>query len=147
MYEAAHKYLSERGIRPSLQRMAVVDYLMTHKTHPCADEIYAALVSAIPTLSRTTVYNTVSMLTERGAILALAIDSGKVHYEGDTTPHAHFICTRCGVIGDIFPENPNDWHRMLATAPPPAEVHVVDTQLSYKGLCAECNRQQPNNNR
>lgn len=144
MYKVAHKYLTERGIRPSLQRMAVMDYLLTHKTHPSVDEIYSALAPSIPTLSRTTVYNTVSMLGRHGTILVLDIDGGKTHYDGDTTPHAHFICTRCGVIHDIFPE-PEDWRRMLAATPPPAGSYISDTQLSYKGLCAECNRKRDNN--
>jgi Fe2+ or Zn2+ uptake regulation protein len=138
MYEKAQKYLSDHGIRPSLQRMAVMEYLLDHKTHPTTDEIYSALSPAIPTLSRTTVYNTVSMLAEKGAILSLDLDACRTHYDGDTTPHAHFICTRCGEIHDIFPSS-DDWSRLKLLAPPPAGASVSDMQLSYKGICAKCN--------
>lgn len=138
MYTEAYRYLLNYGIRPSLQRIAVMDYLMTHRTHPCADEIYSALAVSIPTLSRTTVYNTLAMLTEKGAILSLDLDPGQMHYDGDTSPHAHFICTRCGAIHDIFPEA-EGWRGLLAAAPPPEGAFVSDTQLSYKGICAKCN--------
>ncbi len=133
------------GIRPSLQRMAVMAYLMEHRTHPTADEIFSALAPAIPTLSRTTVYNTVSMLAARGAILALDLEAGQMHYDGDTSPHAHFLCTCCGHIYDIVPEA-EGWRQLLSAAPPPPGARVTDTQLNYKGLCARCNEQHDHKN-
>ncbi len=137
MYEKAHDHLISYGIRPSVQRMAVMDYLLDHPTHPTVDEIFSALASVIPTLSRTTVYNTVSMLAECGAILSLDLEAGQMHYDGDTRPHAHFFCTRCGHIHDILPET-EGWGRMIASVPPPPEVSVAVTQLTYKGVCAKC---------
>ncbi len=139
MQQKAHDYLSGYDIRPSLQRMAVMEYLMTHKTHPTADEIYSALAPAMPTLSRTTVYNTLSILAACGAIQALDIDGGRMHYDGDTSPHAHFLCTQCGVIHDIFP-SPDDWQRALAAAPPPRGASLASVQISLKGLCPKCNK-------
>ena len=47
--------LVKYGIKPSVQRIAIMDYLMTHRTHPTADEVYMALCDSIPTLSKTTV--------------------------------------------------------------------------------------------
>lgn len=54
----AYEYLLDHQIKPSVQRIAIMDYLLKHKTHPCIDEIYTALCKEIPTLSKTTVYNT-----------------------------------------------------------------------------------------
>ncbi|MDR2882483.1 MAG: transcriptional repressor [Alistipes sp.] len=139
MDKKVHDYLSGYDIRPSLQRIAVMEYLMTHKTHPTADEIYIALAPAIPTLSRTTIYNTLSTLLSCGAIQSLDLDSGRMHYDGDTSPHAHFICTRCGAIHDIFPAS-GHWEQALAAVPPPEGTAVSGAQLSYKGLCAKCNK-------
>jgi Fe2+ or Zn2+ uptake regulation protein len=145
MYEKVRETLSGCGIRPSLQRMAVMEYLMSRRTHPTAEEIHSALAPRIPTLSRTTVYNTLSMLVGRGVVLALDLEAGQTHYDGDTTPHAHFICTRCGRILDILPRA-EGWRGLLAAAPPPAGVSVTATQLSYKGLCAECHAQHHSQN-
>ena len=55
------EYLEEHDVKPSVQRIAVMDYLMTHRTHPTVDEIYHALEKQIPTLSKTTVYNTLKL--------------------------------------------------------------------------------------
>lgn len=42
------EYLLKYNIKPSVQRMAIMDYLMSHRIHPSADEIYNALYPTIP---------------------------------------------------------------------------------------------------
>ena len=49
--------LVEHGIKPSVQRIQIMHYLMTHFTHPTVEEVHKALLPKVPTLSRTTVYN------------------------------------------------------------------------------------------
>ncbi|KAA6316446.1 Peroxide-responsive repressor PerR, partial [termite gut metagenome] len=66
--------LSMHGIKPSLQRMAIMDYLLEHHTHPTVEEIYMALFPSIPTLSKTTVYNTLKLFAEQGVVNMLTID-------------------------------------------------------------------------
>ena len=48
--------LLEYNIKPSMQRIAIMEYLMDHPIHPSADDIYTALSPSMPTLSKTTVY-------------------------------------------------------------------------------------------
>lgn len=48
--------LQSHSIKPSVQRIAIMQYLMDHHTHPTVDEIYTALAPSMPTLSKTTVY-------------------------------------------------------------------------------------------
>ena len=71
-------YLAAHGIKPSVQRIAVMDYLLRHHTHPQAEDIYCALLPSMPTLSRTTVYNTLRLLTEQGAVCQLPLDDRRV---------------------------------------------------------------------
>lgn len=42
-------------------------YLLKNHTHPTVDEVYVALCKVIPTLSKTTVYNTLRLFSEHGA--------------------------------------------------------------------------------
>ncbi len=132
----AREYLESYGIRPSLQRLAVMEYLMAHRTHPTADAIFAALAPSIPTLSRTTVYNTLGMLSEKGAILALDIDPKQAHYDGDNSAHAHFLCTECGRIEDIFFDAAA--LQLFEKARAPQGARVTQMQLTYKGVCPAC---------
>ena len=80
-----YEYLLSYGIKPSVQRIAIMDYLLKHRTHPCIDEIYMALCSEIPTLSKTTVYNTLKLFVEHGAAKMLTIDERNACFDADTT--------------------------------------------------------------
>ena len=56
-----YAFLLERGIKPSQQRIALLEYLVKHPVHPTADELYSRLSPMMPTLSKTTVYNTLRL--------------------------------------------------------------------------------------
>ena len=77
MQMKTYDYLMSFNIKPSVQRLAIMDYLLTHRTHPSIDEIYMALCNDIPTLSKTTVYNTLKLFVEHGAAQMLTIDERK----------------------------------------------------------------------
>ena len=96
--------LTEHGIKPSVQRIAIMQYLLTHFTHPTVDDVYRGLCSKIPTLSRTTVYNTLRMFSEHDAAQMITIDDHRVCYDGNVEAHAHFYCNRCRKVYDIFDE-------------------------------------------
>ena len=110
-----------------------MDYLLTHYTHPTVEEVFLALRGEIPTLSRTTVYKTLRMLSEHKAAQMITIDDHRVCYDGDTTPHVHFFCKHCGKVYDLVDE----------VAPMPSN-NVIDgnlideSQLYYKGICKKC---------
>lgn len=128
------KRLQTHNIKPSVQRIAIMDYLMKHRTHPTVDEIYTALAPAIPTLSKTTVYNTLKLLSEQGAAQTLTIDERNTCYDADTTPHAHFLCKRCGTIYDLeCNEMMKEVEEMNMDGHEIQEVHYY-----YKGVCKNC---------
>ncbi len=131
--DTATQRLIKNGIRPSVQRVAIMDYLLKHRTHPTVDIIYNALVESIPTLSRTTVYNTLELLKEHKAVLALTIDNRTVHYDGDTSAHAHFQCSRCGRIVDIPLDEAINRPAQLSR-----KFKIEDVQLNYIGICDKC---------
>lgn len=135
--EATLTYLTKHGIKPSVQRIAVMNYLLLHRTHPTADEIYHALLSELPTLSRTTVYNTLRVLVEQGAATQLTIDEHNVCYDADTSAHAHFLCTRCGRVFDI----PLLSKHLQALADLPQGFTTDQSALYFRGCCAECVKQ------
>ena len=95
MQMKTYDYLLSFNVKPSVQRLAIMDYLLTHRTHPTIDEIYLALCHEIPTLSKTTVYNTLKLFVENGLAQMLTIDERNVCYDGDISFHAHFLCKQC----------------------------------------------------
>ena len=135
MDKKLHQYLSGFGVKPSLQRLAIMEYLMTHRTHPTADEIFNALSPSMPTLSKTTVYNTLKLFAEQGAVLSLDIDPKNTHFDGDITPHAHFYCKSCGAIHDL---SVVEGGRLMQAVPD--GLQVTEVQVYYKGLCRKCSQ-------
>ena len=124
------------GIKPSVQRLAVMEYLKTHCTHPTADEIFSALSPTMPTLSRTTVYNTLRLLASRGAVLSLDIDGKNARFDGDIRPHAHWLCRGCGAVRDL--PLPVDSRSLTVRF---EEGTVDEVQPYYKGYCENCRMQ------
>ena len=100
-FELTMSRLNKCGIRPSTQRVAIMHFLLTHRTHPTVEDVYQGVVPRIPTLSRTTVYNTLRMFSEHHAAQMLTIDDHRICYDGDTHPHVHFFCRECGRVFDF----------------------------------------------
>ena len=126
--------LVECGVKPSIQRIEIMSYLMTHFTHPTVEEVYKALCPKIKTLSRTTVYITLRLFSERKAALMITIDEHRVCYDGDTHPHVHFYCKECGRVIDFMDEPAPVMNRQREI-----QGNLVDEmQLYYKGVCSEC---------
>lgn len=129
-------YLENKSIRPSLQRMAVMQYLLEHPTHPTVDDIYLGLCKDIPTLSKTTIYNTLKLLVDKGAALCLTIDEKNTRYDGFVHNHAHFKCTKCGEVFDLSLKENIAYH----DADQINGFVINDTKVYHNGLCSKCNK-------
>ncbi len=131
--ETIKKRLLDHQIRPSKPRVAILKFLMENPIHPNVDTIYKALAPEISSLSKTTVYNTVDLFSERGVVQRITIDDKNANYDADTSVHPHFLCQACGAIYDM-PEVQN----ASAVLPSAAPHHLVDIQIYYRGICAKC---------
>ena len=137
-----YEYLLSFQIKPSVQRIAIMDYLIKHHTHPCVDEIYLALCKEIPTLSKTTVYNTLKLFVEHGAAKMLTIDERNTCFDSDLSIHAHFQCKSCGKIFDLpYQTRIEDVKNLEDNGFEVEEVHCY-----YKGICPNCKDAETNRN-
>lgn len=131
--DEAYQRLESHGIRPSLQRVEIMRYLLSHRTHPTVEEVYEGLSGKIKTLSRTTVYNTLRMFYEKKAAQMITIDEHRVCYDGDIRPHVHFFCNCCGVVYDLMNKRAPSQKRTVTDG-----FLVEDSQLYYRGICPKC---------
>ncbi len=122
------------NIKPSVQRIAIMEYLMNHYTHPTVDDIYTDLFPSIPTLSKTTVYNTLKLFAEQGAVQMLTIDERNTCFDADTSMHGHFLCRNCGKIYDFpLPVIASGIEGIQS------EGHQIHEMHYYcKGICRHC---------
>ena len=106
--------LLTHNIRPSIHRILIYQYLIDNKNHPTADTVYCYLHPQLPTLSKTTIYNTLSLFVKKKLIQELPLENGELRYDADISEHAHFKCEKCGKVYDLFmkinlPRLPDDF--------------------------------------
>ncbi|MDC7228053.1 MAG: Fur family transcriptional regulator [Spirochaetales bacterium] len=124
--------LKSNNVKPTVVRMKVYNYLVENKNHPTADTVFKSLLSEIPTLSKTSVYNTMELLLEKHLIQAITIEEKETRFDADTSDHGHFKCTKCGAIHDFHADLRNLQSDL------PYGFTVDERHLYYKGLCAKC---------
>ena len=73
--------LREKDLRASPQRIKVLEYLFENKDHPTVDQIYKDIVCEMPSLSRTTIYNTLSVFVEAGLVRVITIEGNETRYD------------------------------------------------------------------
>lgn len=133
--ETARVILEDAGIRPSTIRVHLLSYLLSHPVHPTVDQIYQALTPEIFTLSKTTVYNTLGVLTEAKLVKQLTIDGKETHYDADTKEHGHFFCTSCGRIYDFTINTEQSVPLDLSG------FRIDEKNVYFSGICSKCQNQ------
>ncbi|NLN65036.1 MAG: transcriptional repressor [Clostridiaceae bacterium] len=129
---ALKEYLVEKGVKPSYPRLKVLEYLMKHKNHPTAEEIYCELLDGMPTLSRTTIYNTLNLFVDESIVVPITINSNETRYDATVKDHGHFKCEACGKIVDFT----IDIDKLCA--PELNNYQISCKNLYLKGICPDC---------
>lgn len=101
LFENPSTELLNRNIRHSYQRIKVLEYLIKNQCHPTVDQVFRDLQSEIPTLSKSTIYNTLYLFLEAGLIRVITIEDNETHYDIITETHGHFKCQKCGAISNF----------------------------------------------
>ena len=125
-------YLLEKNIKPSCQRIKILEYLITHENHPTVDMIYSELVKEMPTLSKTTVYNTLNSFIKEDIVRVITIEEGETRYDADIKNHGHFKCTECGTIHDFKINEVGIEKEGLEC------FKIAEKNFYYLGLCKSC---------
>jgi len=119
------------------QRLAILKYLEANKEHPSAADIYRAVSQEYPTMSLSTVYNTLRVLKRTRNINELSIDSDKKRFDPDTGNHHHLICVVCRKIVDVQCD--------FTLSVPEIETHdfvIINNHVDFYGICPECRNRQ-----
>lgn len=118
----------------SKQRTLLLQELQSRYDHPTADQLYLALRAKMPQISLGTVYRNLAMLDQSGQIRRIVTGSSD-RFDGNVSPHYHFICTVCGCTIDLdFPRDVTLCQRAGASFDGRIDAH----ELCFYGLCSEC---------
>jgi len=129
--------LKEKGIKPTYQRLKILEYLSNNlNNHPTVEMVYDKLHNDIPTLSLTTVYNTLNNFLEKRLVYGVTITGTEVRYDFNTDYHHHFLCKECGQIIDVDIECPYaEGKKGIVSGHRIDEIHGY-----FKGICKDCSK-------
>lgn len=120
----------------SKQKEAIREYLDGRLDHPTADQVYDAVKSKVPSISRGTVYRNLGIMVEEGELEKVDLGDGAEHFDPNTEkPHGHFRCNCCGEIMDIAIARMSSLAKRCADETG-GEIDKVDVIIS--GTCKKC---------
>jgi Fe2+ or Zn2+ uptake regulation protein len=131
--KAIKQSLEGRGLRCTTQRYAVMEFLIDHKGHPTAAEIFEAVNRVDPRSSRATTYNNLRDLVKAGLVREVAVEGRAGRFDLEGMRHHHFVCDRCGNVEDV------EWYDVPRPASRSLGRRLVrECQLIFRGLCPKC---------
>lgn len=128
------RFLMEREIKPSYQRVRILERLLGENNHPTVNDIYTDLIEEIPSLSKTTVYNTLNLFMENGIVRSFSTDSNESRYDIDRHSHGHFICVQCKKIYDFELDE--------SELPSSPLGDVTEREITLRGICTACKKEK-----
>jgi Fur family transcriptional regulator, iron response regulator len=93
--------LTDAGILPTLQRMAVASVLLNKPVHMTAEQVMEATRTRLSRISRATVYAVLQLFVRHGLLNELPIDGGSTVYDSNTEPHHHLYDVDTGEVADL----------------------------------------------
>jgi Fur family peroxide stress response transcriptional regulator len=115
--------------------MEVFHELAASDEHPDAETVYERVRKRLPTVSRDTVYRTLSTLETQGLVSRTEVLGSPARYDANTAPHHHFVCTVCGGIRDFHSEALDG---LLIPKSVEALGKVESAHVQVRGVCSAC---------
>ena len=125
----------KNGYKATSQRLAICKLILSRKDHPSAYQIYQELKEEYPTISLTTIYNTLRILVELRLLQELGFNEGSIRYDPDLELHINLVCSKCGKIDDYKAENVTElWNAIISNL----DVKPIGQRIDIYYECEEC---------
>lgn len=129
--------LKNAGVKLTHQRLEVCREIAVSTEHPDAERVFSGVRERVPTISLDTVYRTLSLLVDLGLIDRLGASQETMHFDGNMTPHHHFICTKCGATHDFYNE---EFNQLMLPDDAQALGQMQKVQVTIRGTCKKCSQ-------
>ena len=98
--ELLKQKLSEKGMKITPQRMAILEAIYELNNHPTAENIIEFIRKTHPNVAIETVYKVLETLVENRLIKRVTTDRDFMRYDGIIENHHHLYCSTCDLIED-----------------------------------------------
>jgi Fur family ferric uptake transcriptional regulator len=132
-------YFTERGIRITAQRRAILKVIETANRHLDAAQVLRKAQKLDSSVDRSTVYRTLKLLKRQGLIdeLDLMHLRGEGHYyeRKSGRDHVHMACLRCGKIAEFVSDV---FDKLKQQVESDCRFKILVARLEIGGYCAAC---------
>ena len=127
--------LHRAGLKATGPRMVILAALEHDCSHPTAEQLYETLRQDYPSLSLSTVYQTLDVFIRTGLCRRVSDAGDRLRVDGTPQDHDHAVCRLCGTIFDID-------RQQFPLPPPPTQLPngltVTGIRLEYDVICTGC---------
>lgn len=124
-----------RGMKVTHQRTEIFRELAASAEHPDAETVFQRVSERVASISRDTVYRTLSTLETEGLVRKVEPLFDSARYDANLDHHHHFVCTECGLVRDFYSQALDD-------LPIPKSVEalgeIASAQVQVRGTCSAC---------
>lgn len=96
--------LTERGLKVTPQRMAILEAIHNLQNHPTAENIIDYIKKMYPNIASGTVYKVLGVLVDNRIIKKVKTEKDIMRYDGIMESHHHFYCKESDLIKDFVDE-------------------------------------------
>ena len=127
--------LGEQGYRTTSPRRAVLQAVAGQERHFTAEQLREQL----PEVGRATVYRSLRLLVDSGALCRVLLEDGTLHYQlSHHGHHHHLLCVECGSSQDLLG---CDIEEQLHEVSAAHSFQLSGHWLEVYGLCQDCQLQ------
>ena len=120
----------------SRQREEIIKTVKESYNHPTAEDIYKAVKTKDPAVSRSTVYRNLGLLVENKLIIKISMLVGPDRYDYVKEPHNHAICSKCGKVFDF--EYDFQYNELKESISKQTGVEKKKKGIALEGICSSC---------
>lgn len=134
------QFLRQKGYKITKSRFDLVDKIANYGSHFEIEDLVMWVTNQDKnTASRSTIYRTVKLLQEFGAIREVIKLGNRTIYEfiAGKPHHEHLICVRCGKIIEFYREDIEELQDKVCEEYQFTPLHH---RLEIFGICSDCNQ-------
>lgn len=122
------------GLRATPQRIAIAQVILGSKDHPTAEQIFEIVNINNPSISLSTVYNTLHSMRDTNMLQELAFGNNH-RYDPNTSIHVNLVCQNCGEISDIESET---LEKEVEAISKRRGLTITGHRFDLYGICRKC---------
>jgi len=117
--------LAEKGLKITLQRIAILEAIYALGNHPTAEMILDYMKDTYPSIGPGTLYKVLDVLIDNQLIKRVKTERDIMRYDGIVENHHHMYCSESGDIKDYMDP---DLDQLLATYFKKKEIENFDIE-------------------